>query len=121
MTIGWVILLAIVICYFVAIAVMLCNGGIFKGNSDPYLFTQSLGFAIGLVCSGIFLLFHYPVAGCIMFVIAALLTMLAYSYLKEWTRQQKFLAMLNALGAGHHSYGGNENGPSSPDVSKAHI
>ena len=103
MTIGWVILLAIVICYFVAIAVMLCNGGIFKGNSDPHLFTQSVGFAIGLVCSGIFLLFHYPVAGCIMFVIAALFTMLAYSFLREWTRQQKFLEKLNALVADHQT------------------
>lgn len=103
MTIGWVITLAIVICYFVAIVVMLCNGGIFEGNRDPHLFTQSVSFVIGFVCSGIFLLFHYPIAGSILFVIAALLLMLAFSYLKEWERQQKFLEMLNAIGSKNQS------------------
>lgn len=105
MTIGWVITLAIVLCYFVAIAVMLCNGGIFEGNSEPHLFTQLVSFVMGFVCSGIFLLFHYPIAGCIMFVIAALLTMLAFSYLKEWERQQKFLEIINAIGSNHQNDG----------------
>jgi len=68
---GWVITIAVFIWFSISMAGLLTNGGFNQGTTQPYVFMQACGFAMGFTGAGIFLLFYYPYAAYVLFALAA--------------------------------------------------
>lgn len=84
MTIGWVITIAVMIWFCVSLVGMINSGGFNENTQEPFLFAQSAGFGLAFICSGIFLLFHFPYASYALFAIAAFVIIKGYLDLKIW-------------------------------------
>ena len=84
MSLGWVVTIAVMIWFSISLAGLINSGGFNENTQQPFLFAQSAGFGLGFLCSGIFLLFHYPYAGCVLFALAAYVVISGYRDLKKW-------------------------------------
>lgn len=93
MTLGWVIAVAVIIWFCISLAGMIQNGGFHQGTTEPFLFRQACGFALGFAGAGIFLLFHYPIASGVLFAIAAFVVLRGWLDLRK---SEKDLARIHA-------------------------
>ncbi|EDC3150126.1 hypothetical protein JND74_003544 [Salmonella enterica] len=89
MSIGWVFTIAFIIWFCVSLAGMINSGGFNANTQEPFLFAQSAGFGLAFVCSGIFLLFHYPYAGYVLFAMATFVVIRGYLDLKKSKRKME--------------------------------
>lgn len=83
MSTGWIITTAVFIWFFISLSGLMFNGGFRAGTTQPYVFIQGCGFAMGFAGAGIFLLFHYPRAAYVLFAVAAFTVFEGWRELKK--------------------------------------
>lgn len=93
MTLGWVIAVAVIIWFIIALLVMIQSDKVYTGSTEPSLFRQACAFALGFAGAGIFLLFHYPIASGVLFAIAAFVVLRGWLDLRK---SEKDLARIHA-------------------------